>query len=91
MSRGCARRGSSWLADYEDCRASRLLLEGLVTHRLEPLAASQTAAGADPVTALNRARARIVRGLLLDPLATGDRAGVDSTMEEFLRLFYGPD
>ena len=28
---------------------------------------------------------------LLDLLATGDRAGVDAAMEEFLRLYYGSE
>ncbi|GAA2090590.1 TetR family transcriptional regulator [Streptomyces albiaxialis] len=69
------------------------VLDGLVSDWLEPLAAAETAAGADPASA--RARARLglatVRGLLLDLLATGDRAGVDAAMEEFLRLYYGPD
>ncbi|MFI2200398.1 TetR/AcrR family transcriptional regulator [Streptomyces sp. NPDC020192] len=69
------------------------VLEGLVTDWLEPLVAAETAAGVDPVTARNRARLGLatVRGLLLDLLATGDRAGVDAAMEEFLRLYYGPE
>ncbi|WP_243740892.1 TetR/AcrR family transcriptional regulator [Streptomyces sp. 8K308] len=69
------------------------VLEGLVTDWLEPLVAAETAAGADPVTAGNRARLGLatVRGLLLDLLATGDRAGVDAAMEEFLRLYYGSE
>ncbi|MFF8729325.1 TetR family transcriptional regulator [Streptomyces sp. NPDC015171] len=68
-------------------------LEGLVADWLEPLAAAEAAAGADPVAARNRARLGLatVRGLLLDLLATGDRAGVDAAMEEFLRLFYGSE
>ncbi|MGW5480327.1 TetR/AcrR family transcriptional regulator [Streptomyces sp. NPDC004008] len=67
------------------------ILEGLVADWLEPLAAAEVAAGADPATAHNRARLGLatVRGLLLDLLATGDRAGVDAAMEEFLRLYYG--
>ncbi|MFR0357192.1 TetR/AcrR family transcriptional regulator [Streptomyces sediminimaris] len=69
------------------------VLDGLVTDWLEPLVAAETAAGADPATARNRARLGLatVRGLLLDLLATGDRAGVDAAMEEFLRLYYGSD
>ncbi|MGN5377506.1 hypothetical protein ACQ4WX_06650 [Streptomyces lasalocidi] len=60
---------------------------------LEPLTAAETAAGADPASARDRARLGLatVRGLLLDLLATGDRAGVDAAMEEFLRLYYGPE
>ncbi|MEU6548839.1 TetR/AcrR family transcriptional regulator [Streptomyces sp. NPDC046915] len=68
------------------------ILEGLVADWLEPLVAAEVAAGADPAAARNRARLGLatVRGLLLDLLATGDRAGVDAAMEEFLRLYYGP-
>ncbi|MEU0837641.1 TetR family transcriptional regulator [Streptomyces sp. NPDC005969] len=70
-----------------------LVLEGLVTDWLEPLVAAEMAAGADPAAARNRARLGLatVRGLLLDLLATGDRAGVDAAMEEFLRLYYGSE
>ncbi|SFY32592.1 TetR/AcrR family transcriptional regulator [Streptomyces atratus] len=66
-------------------------LEGFVNNWLEPLVAAEVAAGADPAMARNRARLGLatVRGLLLDLLATGDRAGVDAAMEEFLRLYYG--
>jgi AcrR family transcriptional regulator len=69
------------------------VLEGLVTDWLEPLVAAEVGAGAEPATARNRARLGLatVRGLLLDLLATGDRAGVDSAMEEFLRLYYGSE
>ncbi|MFE9329026.1 TetR/AcrR family transcriptional regulator [Streptomyces sp. NPDC006925] len=65
-------------------------LEGLVAEWLEPLAAAEEAAGADSTTARNRARLGLatVRGLLLDLLATGDRAGVDAALEEFLGLYY---
>ena len=67
------------------------VLEGLVDDWLEPLAAAEVAAGTDPAVARNRARLGLatVRGLLLDLLATGDRAGADAAMEEFLRLYYG--
>ncbi|MFD1659146.1 TetR/AcrR family transcriptional regulator [Streptomyces caeni] len=69
------------------------VLEGLVTNWLEPLVAAEVAAGMDPAAARNRARLGLatVRGLLLDLLASGDRAGVDAAMEEFLRLYYGSD
>jgi AcrR family transcriptional regulator len=68
------------------------VLEGLVTDWLDPLAAAEAAAGADPVTARARARlgVAVVRGLLLDLLATGDHTGVDAAMEEFLGLFHAP-
>ncbi|MFG2858296.1 TetR/AcrR family transcriptional regulator [Streptomyces mirabilis] len=67
------------------------LLEGLVNDWLEPLMAAEVAAGADPAVARNRARLGLatVRGLLLDLLATGDRAGVNAAMEDFLQLYYG--
>ncbi|MFJ9361559.1 TetR/AcrR family transcriptional regulator [Streptomyces mirabilis] len=67
------------------------LLEGLVNDWLEPLVAAEVAAGADPAAARNRARLGLatVRGLLLDLLATGDRAGVNAAMEDFLQLYYG--
>ncbi|WP_261398803.1 TetR/AcrR family transcriptional regulator [Streptomyces misionensis] len=66
------------------------VLEGLVNDWLEPLVAAEVAAGADPAMARSRARLGLaaVRGLLLDLLATGDRAGVDAAMEEFLRMYY---
>ncbi|MGW1130625.1 TetR/AcrR family transcriptional regulator [Streptomyces griseoluteus] len=69
------------------------VLEGLVTDWLEPLVAAEVGAGAEPDAARNRARLGLatVRGLLLDLLATGDRAGVDAAMEEFLRLYYGSE
>lgn len=69
------------------------VLDGIVADWLEPLVAAEVAAGADAGTARNRARLGLatVRGLLLDLLATGDRAGVDAALEEFLRLFYPPE
>ncbi|MES4903492.1 MULTISPECIES: TetR/AcrR family transcriptional regulator [unclassified Streptomyces] len=69
------------------------VLEGLVTDWLEPLVAAEVGAGTDPAMAQSRARLGLatVRGLLLDLLATGDRAGVDAAMEEFLRLYYGAE
>ncbi|MFF3328713.1 hypothetical protein ACFYWX_03990 [Streptomyces sp. NPDC002888] len=69
------------------------VLEGLVMDWLKPLVAAEVGAGAEPAAARNRARLGLatVRGLLLDLLATGDRAGVDSAMEEFLRLYYGSE
>lgn len=55
--------------------------------------AAEVAAGRDPTAARSRARPGVatVRGLLLDLLATGDHAGVDAAMEEFLRLYYGTE
>ncbi|MFB0620385.1 hypothetical protein [Streptomyces sp. AGS-58] len=68
-------------------------LEGFLDDWLDPLAAAEVAAGEDPAVARVRARLGVatVRGLLLDLLATGDRAGVDAAMEEFLRLYYGAE
>ncbi|MFJ8510523.1 TetR/AcrR family transcriptional regulator [Streptomyces avermitilis] len=67
------------------------VLEGLVNDWLEPLVAAEVAAGTESAVARNRARLGLatVRGLLLDLLATGDRAGVNAAMEDFLRLHYG--
>ena len=69
------------------------VLDGFVNDWLEPLMAAEVAAGTDPAVARNRARLGLatVRGLLLDLLATGDRAGVDAAMEEFFRLYYGSE
>ncbi|MEO3752449.1 hypothetical protein [Streptomyces sp. B6B3] len=68
------------------------VLDGIVTDWLEPLADAEAAQGADPATA--RARARlglaVVRGPLLDLLATGDRAAVDAAMEEYVRPHHAP-
>ncbi|MFE6668446.1 TetR/AcrR family transcriptional regulator [Streptomyces sp. NPDC057697] len=66
------------------------VLDGLVTDWLAPLAAAETTGNTDPGTARTRARLglAVVRGLLLDLLATGDRAGVDAAMEEFLTAYY---
>ncbi|HVV21310.1 MAG TPA: TetR/AcrR family transcriptional regulator [Pseudonocardiaceae bacterium] len=61
-------------------------LDGIVDSWLGPLTASTLRFGSAPEQA--RADARlglaVVRGLLLDLLATGDRAGVDEAMERFL-------
>ncbi|MGW2089925.1 TetR/AcrR family transcriptional regulator [Streptomyces sp. NPDC001880] len=69
------------------------ILDGLVADWLEPLMAAEVAAGAARAAARNRARLGLatVRGLLLDLLATDDRAGVDAAMEEFLQLYYGSE
>lgn len=61
-------------------------LDGIVESWVAPVAQALVAAGADERTA--RADARlglaVVRGLLLDLLATGDRAGVNAAYERFL-------
>lgn len=62
------------------------LLDDIVEAWLEPAAALAIASGAPAAEA--RATARlglaVARGLLLDLLATGDRAGVDAAMELFI-------
>src|SRR5262252_5677602 len=62
-------------------------LDGIVESWVAPVADALVRAGADEPTA--RADARlglaVVRGLLLDLLATGDRAGVDEAYERFLQ------
>ena len=62
------------------------LLDGIVSSWTEPAAAVLHSHGAAPADALNRARLdlAVVRGLLLDLLATGDRAGVDGAMRLYL-------
>jgi AcrR family transcriptional regulator len=60
-------------------------LDGIVADWIEPVAAMLGADGLDDATARARARLGVAvsRGLLLDLLATGDRAGVDAAMDEF--------
>jgi AcrR family transcriptional regulator len=68
------------------------LLDGIVTSWIEPTAELLLAQGAEADEA--RAGARlgmaVVRGLLLDLLATGDRAGVGAAMDLFLGLADAP-
>jgi AcrR family transcriptional regulator len=65
------------------------LLEGIVELWLEPAAAIAIEHGVPPRAARDNARlgVAITRGLLLDLLATGDRAGVDAAMEYFIDLY----
>jgi AcrR family transcriptional regulator len=62
-------------------------LDGIVESWVAPVAAALVKAGADERTARADARlgVAVVRGLLLDLLATGDRAGVDEAYERFLQ------
>ena len=64
-------------------------LDGIVESWLEPIAALRGAQGVPPDRA--RAQARldlaITRGLLLDLLATGDRAGTTDAVEQAIALF----
>ncbi|MFB9909183.1 TetR/AcrR family transcriptional regulator [Allokutzneria oryzae] len=61
------------------------LLDGVVENWLEPGTRAAVRWGLDPATA--RAQARlglaVVRGLLLDLLATGDREGTTAALEQF--------
>ena len=61
-------------------------LAGIVESWVAPVAAALVEAGADARTARADARlaVAVVRGLLLDLLATGDRAGVTEAYERFL-------
>jgi AcrR family transcriptional regulator len=62
-------------------------LDGIVESWVAPIAAALVEAGADERTARADARlaVAVVRGLLLDLLATGDRAGVTEAYERFLQ------
>jgi AcrR family transcriptional regulator len=65
------------------------LLDGIVESWVEPVAASARALGFSPEEA--RAEARlglaVVRGLLLDLVATGEREGVDAAMDRWISSF----
>ncbi len=71
--------------------AARPLLEGELEAWLEANVALSVAAGVPPDIARPHARLglAVVRGLLLDLLATGDRAGVDAALEVFARAYAG--
>jgi AcrR family transcriptional regulator len=65
------------------------LLSGIVDTWLEPLTELNLARGMPPQQARASARLGIAvtRGLLLDLLATGDRAGADEAMELFITMY----
>lgn len=69
------------------------LLDGIVELWLGPLTELFTRHGLPQDTARAQARLGVAvsRGLLLDLLATGDRAGVDAAMEHFLELVVDQD
>jgi AcrR family transcriptional regulator len=77
---GQALQGRSHTADF---------LDDIVESWLEPIAALRREQGVPEREA--RAQARldlaVTRGLLLDLLATGDRAGADAAMEQFAALY----
>ncbi len=64
------------------------LLDGIVDNWLAPAAALGEARGLPPdeARALARLGLAVSRGLLLDLLATGDRAGVDAAMKRWIAL-----
>lgn len=64
------------------------LLDGIVDDWLEPIAELHVAWGMEPVAARAQARLGIAvtRGLLLDLLATGDRAGTTAAFEAWIAL-----
>jgi AcrR family transcriptional regulator len=64
------------------------LLDGIVDNWLEPATEINMAQGMDRATAraVGRLGIAVTRGLLLDLLATGDRAGVDEAIEAWIAL-----
>jgi AcrR family transcriptional regulator len=64
------------------------LLEGIVDSWVEPVAADAGRLGLAPETVRADARlgVAVMRGLLLDLLATGDRPAVDAALERYVRL-----
>jgi AcrR family transcriptional regulator len=71
--------------------SARPLLESDIEAWLEANAALTATAGVPPDVARTHARLglAVVRGLLLDLLASGDRAGVDAALEVFARGYAG--
>ena len=67
------------------------LLDGIVDLWVEPIAALAVAAGRPEADARAEARlgVAVTRGLLLDLLATGDRAAVDAAMERYIEAMAG--
>ena len=68
---------------------ARPLLDGIVDDWVEPLAAMLAELGRPEADARAEARlgVAVVRGLLLDLLATGDREAVDAAMERYIAAF----
>ncbi len=65
------------------------LLDDVIHSWVRPLTELMTAQGFPEEQARNLARLGLAasRGLLLDLLATGDRAGVDAAMEQFITMY----
>jgi AcrR family transcriptional regulator len=72
-------------------RATLPLLRGDIEHWLEANVslAAGTGVPADMVRTHSRLGLAVMRGLLLDLLATGDRAGVDAALEAFAENYEG--
>ena len=68
------------------------LLDGIVEEWVEPVTAMAVAAGRDEASARAEARlgVAVTRGLLLDLLATGDRAACDAAMERYIAAVVAP-
>lgn len=68
-------------------------LDGIVESWVTPMVAMVVRLGGTPETAAADARlgVAVTRGLLLDLLATGDRAAVDAAMERYLRAYFGQE
>ena len=68
--------------------ASAALLDGVIDDWVTPAVALEVAQGADPDEAHTRARldVAVVRGLLLDLLATGDRRATTAAFERYLEV-----
>ena len=64
------------------------MLDGVIEDWVEPATAYARARGTDPDVARADARlsVAVIRGLLLDWLATNDREGVDAALERYLQL-----
>jgi hypothetical protein len=65
------------------------LLDGIVEDWIEPVAAESIAQGVPQEVARAHARlgVAVTRGLLLDLLATRDRAAADAAMEAFIEMY----
>jgi AcrR family transcriptional regulator len=70
---------------------ARPLLDGIVDDWVEPVTALMDAQGRDEAEARAEARlgVAVVRGLLLDLLATGDRDAVDAAMRRYIAAMTG--
>ena len=91
-TRRCGRTsGCSSRCTARRCKAAPHtvdFLDGIVDSWLEPIAAIRVQHGVSPGVARAQARVdlAVTRGLLLDLLATGDRAGVNAAMEQYSAL-----